>query len=174
MYLLRVAEGLWISSLLSSQTETDKKTWNNPPPLFDRSNKYFIRFDTWRYFSLLTQSCSELLESFFFFFMCGVSFWERNENRSFRACSLYKPNWLKLIHTWAELHLTECLPKQTDGNSYSQYFVGKWPLNFAVYWKWFTLKGRDVCKVHFNQNPLNKIQSLKRLEEASCLQNDIL
>lgn len=109
-----------------------------------------------------------------FFFLCGVSFWERNENRSFRACSLYKPNWLKLIHTWAELHLTECLPKQTDGNSYSQYFVGKWPLNFAFYWKWFTLEGRDVCKVHFNQNPLNKIQSLKRLEEASCLQNDIL
>lgn len=110
----------------------------------------------------------------FFLFICGVSFWERNENRSFRACSLYKPFWLKLIHTWAELHLTECLPKQTDRNSYSQYFVGKWPLNFAVYWKWFTLKGRDVCKVHFNQNPLNKIQSLKRLEEASCLQNDIL
>lgn len=115
-----------------------------------------------------------IIRVFFFLFMCGVSFWERNENRSFRACSLYKPNWLKLIHTWAELHLTECLPKQTDRNSYSQYFVGKWPLNFAVYWKWFTLKGRDVCKVHFNQNPLNKIQSLKRLEEASCLQNDIL
>lgn len=111
----------------------------------------------------------------FFFFICfGVSIWERNKNRSFRAYSLYKPNWLKLIYTWAELHMTECLPKQTDRNSFSQYFVGKWPLNFAVYWKWFTPNGRDVCKVQFNQNPLNKIQSLKRLEEASCLQNYIL
>lgn len=167
MYLLRVAEGLWISSLLSSQTETDKKTWNNPPPLFDRSNKYFIRFDTWRYFSLLTQSCSELLESFF---LCAVYLFESEMKTGVSG----PVRFISRIDSWAELHLTECLPKQTDGNSYSQYFVGKWPLNFAVYWKWFTPKGRDVCKVHFNQNPLNKIQSLKRLEEASCLQNDIL
>lgn len=145
-----------------------------PAPIVWQIKLIFHPFWHMKIFFVVNSILFWIIRVFFFLFMCGVSFWERNENRSFRACSLYKPNWLKLIHTWAELHLTECLPKQTDRNSYSQYFVGKWPLNFAVYWKWFTLKGRDVCKVHFNQNPLNKIQSLKRLEEASCLQNDIL
>lgn len=146
-----------------------------PAPIVGQIKLIFHPFLTHEviYFSLLSQSCYEL--SWGFFFICfGVSIWERNKNRSFRAYSLYKPNWLKLIHTWAELHMKECLPKQTDRNSFSQYFVGKWPLNFAVYWKWFTPNGRDVCKVQFNQNPLDKIQSLKRLEEASCPQNYIL
>lgn len=131
-------------------------------------------FDTWSYIFFVVISILLWIILGGFFICFGVSIWERNKNRSFRAYSLYKPNWLKLIHTWAELHMTECLPKQTDRNSFSQYFVGKWPLNFAVYWKWFTPNGRDVCKVQFNQNPLNKIQSLKRLEEASCPQNYIL